>query len=271
MESRNSTVESGGSNGPEFEPKKELRGPPLGILMMPPVRDAAYLSTLEQWGALPEVLSVPEAALLIGKMCGQNPAALQKLFEAAIVGREIRFWGLSDKGGWIENMERAYVEHEGKPRLTLRNDGTVGYKVKVNIESARLHIEAMGVNPADVLALLVKRGRAVPDALRSLLRESSPPPGERIAEPQPGANPKIDDLPTSDQKRQLWKLADAIADRIRVKGSFVSLNKVCGEMQTRVVQNENRDLLYGPKGWHTDSWLKEKGRLQGWKDPALRK
>lgn len=70
-------------------------------------------------------------------------------------------------------------------------------------------------------------------------------------------------------KSQLWALADARANEIR-KDSDVSLNAVCADICRPAISKTNKSLMHGQKGWHTASWLKEKGRLQGWKDPKSR-
>lgn len=67
----------------------------------------------------------------------------------------------------------------------------------------------------------------------------------------------------------LEALADQVAEKIRNDDTHVSLNKVSHELTKQKIRNENRDLLYGQKGWHEKSWIKN--RLKGWKDPILRK
>lgn len=69
----------------------------------------------------------------------------------------------------------------------------------------------------------------------------------------------------------LWAMADEIAHQIREGDSYVPLNRVCIEMCKTAFRKKHSDLLHGQKGWHTSSWLKGKGRLKGWTDPAARK
>lgn len=146
--------------------------PTIGVLEVPYTRSGDYLHTLQEWGDLPKIISVPEAAELIGKMCGHNPAALQKLFEDAILSNEIRFWGLSHHGGWKEDFLRVFYPKSGKPRISPKSDGTINFRINFAREGERLHSEAMGVNPSDILTLLRNRGRAVPPALHSLVHDS---------------------------------------------------------------------------------------------------
>lgn len=81
--------------------------------------------------------------------------------------------------------------------------------------------------------------------------------------------PQIENLAKPFEHPSLLALADHLAEEIRADGAFVSLNKVSNEMTKQKIRNENRDLLYGQKGWHTQSWIKTK--LKEWKDPILRK
>lgn len=74
----------------------------------------------------------------------------------------------------------------------------------------------------------------------------------------------------SEEQKRLWALADLTANRIRQGQERVSLNRICREFERSNVQKENRDLLYGQKGWRKASWLKSKGQLQGWSDPNFR-
>lgn len=67
----------------------------------------------------------------------------------------------------------------------------------------------------------------------------------------------------------LLALADQVAEKIRSGDIPVTLNKLSHELTKQHIRNENRNLLYGQKGWHVQSWIKT--RLKGWKDPILRK
>jgi len=198
--------------------------PSIGRLEVPSARDEHYLQTLEQWGALPEVLAIQDAATLIGSMCGQNPAALRKLITDAVVNHELRFWGLSHHGGWVESMFRVFYPYEGKPRVRLDPNGDIkNIEAYLKTEGARLHVEATGVNPADILELLQKRGRKIPDGLRSLLRKH---------EATPAADEKSTPAKTEDWKEKIEAQAAVIWRRERAKGCNPTKNSIKKDLAT---------------------------------------
>lgn len=149
---------------------------PLTVLTPPAPREGDYLDTLEQWGSLPQYLPLPDAARLIGHKCKQNPAAILKILEEAVIDETIPFAGLHSSGEWVPDMLRFFQRYQGKPRVKP-NDG--GAQWSAAIESAgRLHSEAVGVQIGDAVALLAKRGRKIPDELRHLLPDSTPAPNK---------------------------------------------------------------------------------------------
>lgn len=146
----------------------------LGILTIPPARTGAYLNTLHQWGELPDVVPVPDAARLLGMLCNQNTKAIYKALETAIRAREIRYWGLSDDGGWYEGLTKWLTRPTATLPSTLEEalgDGRV-----------RLHTAAMGIRPADAVGLLEKRGRKVPDELKALRPPQEETEAQAVAE-----------------------------------------------------------------------------------------
>lgn len=143
----------------------DARTIPITVLRPPPSQAGWYTETLEQWGGLPEVLPLPDAARFFAHKCQQNPAAILRVLESAVQDNSIRFWGLSSNGQWIESMIRVLHRFADKPRL---NQDSGQFKVRL-APNGKLHSEAMGVNPSDVVALLVKRGRKIPEELKHLL------------------------------------------------------------------------------------------------------
>lgn len=63
----------------------------------------------------------------------------------------------------------------------------------------------------------------------------------------------------------LLTLANESAEKIRQPGVAVSLSAVARYLTNESVRSENKDVLWGQKGWHEQSWIKNK--LKGWKDP----
>jgi hypothetical protein len=149
---------------------------PLTVLTPPAPRQGDYLDTLEQWGSLPQYLPLPDAARLIGHKCKQNPAALLKILEEAVLDDAIPFAGLHSSGEWVPGMVRFLHRYQGKPRV---KPNEAGAQWSAELESAgRLHSEAVGVRIGDAVALLAKRGRKIPDELRHLLPDATPAPNE---------------------------------------------------------------------------------------------
>lgn len=149
---------------------------PLTVLTPPAPREGDYLDTLEQWGSLPQYLPLPDAARLIGHKCKQNPSALRKILEEAVLDDAIPFAGLLSSGEWEPGMLRVWQRYQGKPRVKPNEEGA---QVSVRLDSlGRLHSEAVGVRIGDAVALLAKRGRKIPDELRHLLPDAPPAPNE---------------------------------------------------------------------------------------------
>ena len=149
---------------------------PLTVLTPPAPREGDYLDTLEQWGSLPQYLPLPDAARLIGHKCKQNPSALLKILEEAVLDDAIPFAGMLSTGAWEPGMLRVWQRYQGKPRVKPNEEGT---QVSVRLDSlGRLHSEAVGVRIGDAVALLAKRGRKIPDELRHLLPDSTPAPNK---------------------------------------------------------------------------------------------
>lgn len=147
---------------------------PLTVLTPPAPREGDYLDTLEQWGSLPQFLPLPDAARLIGHKCKQNPSALLKILEEAVLDDAIPFAGLHSSGEWVPGMVRFFHRYQGKPRVKPNEEGA---QWSAALESAgRLHSEAVGVRIGDAVALLAKRGRKIPEELRHLLPDSTPAP-----------------------------------------------------------------------------------------------
>lgn len=147
---------------------------PLTVLTPPAPREGDYLDTLEQWGSLPQYLPLPDAARLIGHKCKQNPSALLKILEEAVLDDAIPFAGLHSSGEWVPGMVRFFHRYQGKPRVKPNEEGA---QWSAALESAgRLHSEAVGVRIGDAVALLAKRGRKIPEELRHLLPDSTPAP-----------------------------------------------------------------------------------------------
>ena len=173
---------------------------PLTELTPPAPREGDYLDTLEQWGSLPQFLPLPDAARLIGHKCKQNPSALLKILEEAILDDAIPFAGLHSSGEWVPGMVRFFHRYQGKPRVKPNEEGA---QWSAALESAgRLHSEAVGVRIGDAVALLAKRGRKIPDELRHLLPDATPAPTETAA---PGA-------PLARQKHQEREILRTLTD-----------------------------------------------------------
>lgn len=141
---------------------------PITILKPPPNRAGDYTDTLEQWGNLPKVLPLPDAAQYFAYKCKQNPEAILKMLIDAVLAQTINFWGLRASGEWEQGFIRIFKPIQGKPKIKLGANPTL----KMQIENqGQLHAEVMGVKPGDVLAMLASRGRKVPDELKHLLDE----------------------------------------------------------------------------------------------------
>ncbi len=152
---------------------------PATFLKPPPAQDGEYLNTLEQWGDLPQYLTIPNAARFIGHSCKQNPHAIEKIIIKAVVTNSLPFAGLKSNGEWEAGMYRLLVDIRGKPRLRHVDDG-IKFKFAV-ADIGSLHVEAMGVMVSDVLGLLIKRGRKIPEELRHMLPalDATPLPPEK--------------------------------------------------------------------------------------------
>jgi hypothetical protein len=143
--------------------------PSFGVLKEPRQHDGDYLVTLHQWAELPPVVSVPNLASLLAYLCKQNRAALLKIFEAAIINGEVKYWGKSHHGHWEPDMIRFFHLPSNKPRLKPATEGSPA-TLSVTLDTpARLHIEAMGMQPSAAVSLLMARGRKVPTELLEML------------------------------------------------------------------------------------------------------
>jgi hypothetical protein len=144
--------------------------PKFGFLNPPKARTVDHIETLAQWGDIPSILLIPEASAFIAQRCKQNPSAIQKVIAGAVLKGEIPCWGCSDEGGWKKGMIRVLY------RSDLRR---AGRHIKISTcisEGGRLHVEAMGVDPRDVIGLLVRRGRKVPSELLDLIEQPAEAP-----------------------------------------------------------------------------------------------
>lgn len=180
---------------------------PITVLTPPPPQSGDYIETLEQWGALPEVLPLPDAAGFIGHRCNQNPAAILKVLEQAVLRFEIPFSGLTSAGVWEPGFIRFFHRFKDKPVVT--NEGGGAAQVAFALEhGGRLHSEAMGVSIADAVALLAKRGRKLPDELRHLLPEQPAPEAVDIA-------PVVGDETPKERRARLlqWREAEEAIDK----------------------------------------------------------
>lgn len=144
---------------------------PVYVLEPQPHRTGDYLKTLHDWGALPEIVTVPNVARLLALLCKQNPAAILKALEGAIETQQIKYWswGATPHGGaWKEDAETILIQN--------------GVGV--------LHLGSMGIRPIDAVALLVARGRKVPPELLGLL-----PTGQTTTTPSPEMKPPASPTP----------------------------------------------------------------------------
>ena len=141
----------------------------IGVLRAPAAQQGDYLATLHAWGHLPERLPIPDTARLLAHLTRQNFSALQKIILDAVRLGDCPVWGLSHHGHWVEGMHRVILPYSAKPRIKVGANGTT---MKIQLGNiGKPHIEAMAVKPIDVIGLLIKRGRKVPDELRELLPE----------------------------------------------------------------------------------------------------
>lgn len=156
-------------------------GLPIGALRLPPTRDGEFLKTLHQWGELPDVVPVPEVAALLSSLTGQNQAALLKVLERAILGRHVHFFGLTNRDEWAPGMMRVLMSRKGKPKIRPPSAADTTTRFTATFEpTGRLHVEAMGLRPADAVTLLVKRGRKIPPELCEFV-----PADQAAATPEP--------------------------------------------------------------------------------------
>jgi len=176
--------------------KGRSSAPELGVLRLQSPMSADYLTTLQEWGGLPEVVTIPDAVQLLATLCRQNHAAILKVIETAILSNEIRYWGLSHTGHWTAGMIRVFHKMSGKPKVrpeTTTQPTKIGFMLE---RDGRLHVEAMGINPGDTVDLLRKRGRKIPDALQALY--PSPKTDAKVVpatKSTPAVEPKSGDKP----------------------------------------------------------------------------
>lgn len=148
------------------------RGPLLpvtGVLDMAPPEQGDYYTTLAEWGGLPRVIALPDAANFLGKATGQNAKALLKLLGDAVFMQEIPCWGRSSSEAWVPDMIRFWT---GPMRTQVSSDQGIVVRrdeLPQTQTRANLHVEAMGIAPLDALGLLKKRGRRIPSQLLELL------------------------------------------------------------------------------------------------------
>lgn len=148
---------------------EQLAGAPITVLSVPPTRNGDYLNTLEQWGNLPEVLSLPDLARFLGHALNQNWAAILKTLEEAILSDQIEYYGLHSSGRWERGMMRVLIPRgANKPKVRQNSDGSINFALHLE-RGGNIHSEAMGMSPSEALFLLSRRGRRVPEQLRHLL------------------------------------------------------------------------------------------------------
>lgn len=208
---------------------------PLTVLTPPAPREGDYLDTLEQWGSLPQYLPLPDAARLIGHKCKQNPSALRKILEEAVLDDAIPFAGLLSSGEWEPGMLRVWQRYQGKPRVKPNEEGA---QVSVRLDSlGRLHSEAVGVRIGDAVALLAKRGRKIPEELRHLLPDSTPAPNM----PATGGNARTrhDDIQI--------EIDDVRAD-LEQRGEPATLAKVMALLKARAGRQDSCISETAPDG-----------------------
>lgn len=138
----------------------------FGILNIPAHRDGDYLATLVQWGALPDVVPVPNASRLLSALCKQNPGAVLKVVRDAVIEGGIPWCGLSHSGEWLPGMMRLLHPLVEKPRISKKSDAN--YASFAYATTGAVHWDAIGIRPADAVDLLRRRGRKIPDELLEL-------------------------------------------------------------------------------------------------------
>jgi hypothetical protein len=199
---------------------------PLTVIRPHSPRDGDFLDALEQWGELPDKLPIPDAVRYLAHLTKQNPAAIQKVVVGAMLAGELRFWGQSGRPGheWVEGMFRAIHRHARKPRIRLGADGAAKELSAVLEPHGTPHLDAMAVNPREVAALLIARGRKVPDELRHLVTDEAAP-----QEPErDGADQRVGDW----LRAELWTLCEAAyllsGATPRDEGAFVAVDRDAG-------------------------------------------
>jgi hypothetical protein len=228
---------------------------PITVLKPPPNQAGDYTDTLEQWGDLPEVLPLPDAARYFGHKCKQNPSAILKILSDAVLSQTIIFWGLRASGEWEQGLFRVYFPASAKPKLKI---GATKTEIKIFTEKyGRLHVEAMGVKPGDVLAMLESRGRKVPDELKHLSQTPKPPPNDDVAtsetkQAKPNnskhwhdkAREIADDIDRRDESQGGQDSLIGIADRVAKKFREMSIQGSHGPLTGSTIK---RDALQGGK------------------------
>lgn len=160
-----------------------LDGLPVHVMKPPTIHKGDYLATLHQWGELPEVVPIIGATNMLAVLVKQNPAALAKVLRAAIESGELPFWGwnsnrANEEGkpdpGWTHNMIMWLRPVRKVARANAPSEpGSTVFTLEIDDKAGRIHWEATGVNPADAVALLVKRGRKVPPELQDFIPASN--------------------------------------------------------------------------------------------------
>lgn len=216
-----------------------------------------HLDTLENWGELPKILSIPEAANFIAAKCKQNPAAIKKVFTKALLTGELQFWGLSSSGEWIPGLVRVLQRMDGKPARKTGEDGREYLVLPFSGEKDQFHLEAMGINPRDGVALLASRGRKIPSDLRHLL----PEPASRSTEStRPPSSANLD-KPWQEHARAI---ADELDRRDDKAGTYSSI----ADMADRVAKEMRERTIHGPRGPLSEGTVKREA-LQGRRSKPL--
>jgi len=235
---------------------------PITILKPPPNRAGDYTDTLEQWGNLPKVLPLQDAAKYFAYKCKQNPAAILKMLIDAVLSQTINFWGLRASGEWEQGFIRIFIPFQGKPQIKLGANPTL----KIQTENrGRLHAEVMGVKPGDVLAMLVARGRKVPDELKHLLDKPKPPPSDKAA------TSETEQVKPNNSKH--WHdIAWGIADELDRHDEMLMTHDSLINLAERVAKKMRDEKIGGPRGPLSGATIKREA-LQGtkWVRPRNRK
>ena len=148
---------------------------PVCVYKPPTQHDGTFLSTLQAWGELPNVLHITDVARLLGVLCKQSQKAIYKVLKGAATSGEIEPFGWKldgSEGHWEKNYIRRLDTL--KP-LHKKRDGEKSI-FHCELVPGQIHWDAIGICPADAVGLLVKRGRTVPPELLDLMPATPAPP-----------------------------------------------------------------------------------------------